>query len=86
MTAPARLYDPKQMARISKFYSDLYALIEEFEGGEIGEFPDDDHPLYIFAMDIVIRHKDGYTVGRIGLDDFPYFEITDENYGEKSAS
>ena len=38
------------------------------------------------TMEIVFRHMDDYTVARIGLDDFPYFEIPDERYGEKGAS
>lgn len=77
MNTPSRIYDPKQMAQIAEFYSDIKAAIDKLEP-EISATME--NPLYVFGMEIVIRHRDGYTIGRIGMDDFPYFELTDENY------
>lgn len=76
--APNRIYDAKQMAKISKLFGGIEALYKEFEP----PINNNNEPLYIFSTEIVIRHKDGFTVGRIGMDDFLFFELTDENYGE----
>lgn len=81
MTTPARVYNAKQLMKIAEFYQGLTDLFEQFEPPTNTE----DDPLYIFSAEIVIRHKDGYTLGRIGMDDFPFFEITDEAYGEKPS-
>lgn len=85
MITPSRLHDAKQMAAMSKFFEGVQALQKELEG-DVGGFPTDDRPLYLFNVDIVFRHKDDYTVGRIGMDDFLYFEIPEETYGEKPTS
>lgn len=82
MTSNSRIYDADIMAKIATFYSGLTALIDEFQGSEI---IDKNHPLYVFSMEIVLRHVDGYTIGRIGMEDFPFFEITEETYGESSS-
>lgn len=81
MSLPARIYDADILMKIAKFCRGLHDLQKELEG-EIGGFPTDKNPLYLFNVEIVIRHKDNYTVGRIGMDDFMFFEITDEDYGE----
>lgn len=83
MSTPSRIYDAKTMMMIAKFYEGLQALQKELEG-EIGGFPTDKNPLYLFNVEIVFRHRGDYTIGRIGMDDFMFFEITDENYGEAS--
>jgi hypothetical protein len=75
-----RIYDAKQMMKIAELLQGLSDLQEKFEPNVVGTAED---PLYIFSAEIVIRHYDGYTVGRIGMDDFLYFELTDETYGEK---
>lgn len=81
MTTPARFYDAKQMAKIAEFYAGVETLIKELEGTDE---PSAVGPLSVYSMDIVIRHRDGYTVGRIGFeDDYPFFELTDEHYGEE---
>lgn len=81
MTTERRFYDANQMAKIAELLKDIEAAYKRFEG----EY-NSDEPLYIFSTEIVIRHKDDYTVGRIGMDDFLFFEITDEDYGEKKTS
>lgn len=79
MTTPARFYDSEQMTMIANLFASLKDLFREFEG-EYGD--NDSHPLYIWSTEIVIRHKDDYTVGRLTYeDDQLIFEITDENYG-----
>lgn len=80
---PAKIYDAKQMAKISELFSDIEAAMKKFEGGEMGGLRSNENPLYIFTTEIVIRHQDDYTIGRIGMDDFLFFELTDEKYGEK---
>lgn len=85
MTAPSRFYDPDVMKRLADLYSAAAFLIENFESdyGKYDDPDEDDSPLFISDLDIVVRHKDGYTVGRITVEDgFPVFELTDENYGE----
>lgn len=84
MTTPARFYDSKQMLAIGEFFAGLQDLQKELEGDLAASSPD--KPLYVFGMEIVIRHSDDYTVGRFGMDDFLYFEMTDEHYGEKEKS
>lgn len=74
-----RIYEPALMAQIAELFSDVVAAYAKFEP----KVNSRDQPLYVFSTEIVIRHYDGYTIGRIGMDDFPFFEFTDENYGEK---
>lgn len=76
---PARFYDAKSLLKIAELFVELEALYKKFEPSVNSA----DEPLYIFSTEIVVRHKDDYTVGKIGMDDFLYFEITDETYGEK---
>jgi hypothetical protein len=83
MSNPSRIYDAKQMAKIAALFEGVQSLIKDFEGDSISPTLDD--PLYIFGLEIVIRHRDDYTIGRIGMDDFPFFELTDERYGEKGT-
>lgn len=84
MTVPARFHDPQGMVQIAEFFAGLKDLYARFEG-PYGD--NEDHPYYTFSTEIVIRHKDQYTIGRIGMeDDFLFFEITDENYGEPAGS
>lgn len=82
------IYDAKQLMRIAELFNDLTEAFSKFEPGFTdGGIPSwDDDPLYIFGVEIVIRHKDDYTIGRIAMDDFLFFEFTDENYGEKSVT
>lgn len=77
--ASRRIYDPKQLTTIANLFQSLSDLYKTFEP-EINTL---DEPLYIFSTEIIIRHKDDYTVGRIGMDDYLFFEFTDEKYGEK---
>ncbi len=76
-----KFHDPQTMTQIAELFSGLKDLDEKFEG----EFGDNDSmPLYILSTEIVIAHKDGYTIGRIGMEDgYLFFELTDEYYGEK---
>ncbi len=79
MSTPARFYDSEQMTMIAELFSGLKDLFRKFEG-EYGD--NDSHPCYVWSTEIVIRHKDDYTVGRFAYeDDQLIFEITDENYG-----
>lgn len=78
---PACIYDPKVMRQIADFFQGFVDLQKTLEPDITS---DDEHPLYLFNAEIVIRHRNGYTIGRIGMDDFPFFEITDETYGEIS--
>lgn len=80
MTTPARFYDAKQMAQIAKFFAGLEDLIKTLEPDAVFTA---ENPLYVYGLEIVIRHRDDYTIGRIGMEDFLFFEITDETYGEK---
>jgi hypothetical protein len=79
------IYDAKQFTKIAKLFSDLTEVFKEFEPGftDGGFSSTDDNPLYIFGVEIVIRHRDDYTIGRIAMDDYLFFEFTDETYGEK---
>lgn len=81
MTAPPRIYDPKILAQVSELFTEISKVFKEFEPDEVSA----NYPLYIYGTEIVIRHKDDYTIGRIGMDDFLYFELTDENYGDPKA-
>lgn len=85
MTVPTKIYDAKMLAKIADFYSKFTALVEEFEG-DAGAPLSEDNPLYIWSGEIVFRHRDDYTIGRFGLDDFWFFEITDEDYGDPKAA
>lgn len=82
MSAP-RIYDPKTLTAIAGLFSDIEAAFKKFEGDTVQ--PTGEFPLYVFSAEIVIRHRDDWTVGRIGIDDFLFFEITDETYGEKEV-
>lgn len=73
----SRIYDPNLVGKIAVFYKGLKSLIDEFEG-QVG---DQDEP-YIYSLEIIFQHPDNWTIGRIGMDDFPFFEITDEDYGK----
>lgn len=81
---PTRFYEPDQMVKVADFFAKFKALVEEFEGGTYAA-PNDEHPLYVFGGEIIIRHKDGWTLGRLAVDDFWYFENTEETYGEKTS-
>lgn len=84
MSAP-RFYDAATMEKIAEFFRGLEALQKKFEG-DVGGQATAENPLYIYTMEIVIRHRDDWTVGKFSIDDFLYFEITDETYGEKAKS
>lgn len=77
MTA-TRFYDAKQMAKVAAFLEDLQTLITAFEGDEVVATAE--NPLYVYGLEIVIRHHDDYTIGRIAMDDFLYYEGTEEDY------
>ena len=74
---PVRIYDPRVLSKIAEFYQEFTDLCEK-HFPEFGE----DLPVYIFGGELVLRHQDQFTIGRISWDDFPFFEITDETYGE----
>lgn len=79
MSIPARIYETKTLTKVAELFQGIEDLYREFEPGvDLTK----ENPLYIWSTEIVIRHKDGWTVGRIGMDDFLFFEITDENYGD----
>ena len=76
-----RFYEPERLVEIAEFYKGLKDLVEKFEGPPFGD--NEGHALYVFSMEVVIRHKDDYTVGRIYQeDDNLVYETTDERYGE----
>lgn len=80
MSTTARIYDPKILSDIAAFYKDLLDLIEK-------HFPEmSETDVYVYSMEIVLQHKHDWTLGRIGIDDFLFFEITDDDYGKKGAS
>jgi hypothetical protein len=82
-TTPTKIYDADTMLRIADLYKGLEDLFTKFEGGSLGTVASVVNPLYVFDANIVIRHKDNYTVGRIFIeDDNVVFELTDEDYGE----
>lgn len=79
MSAP-RIYNAdiltNILTKIAGFYKGLTDLIEE-------HFPEmEDTDAYVYSMEIVLQHRDDWTIGRIGLDDFLFFELTDEDYGK----
>mgnify|MGYP001615215880 FL=1 len=82
MTVPARIYEAKVLEQVSALFTGISEVFKDFEEDLV---PSREKPLYVWATEIVIRHKDGYTIGRIGMDDFLFFEITDENYGDPNA-
>ncbi len=64
-----RIYDAEVLTKISDLFVAVKDMVFEFEGD------DDTEPLSIYILDITVRHKDGYTVARIGIDDFVYLEV-----------
>ena len=76
-----RIYSADSLEKISKFYKGLQELQKELEG-DVGGFPTEKNPIYIYSTEIVLRHRDDYTIGRIGMDDYMFFEFTEETYGE----
>ena len=76
----SRIYDAKILEQVSKLYSGISEVFKEFEEDLV---PSREKPLYVWATEIVIRHKDGYTIGRIGMDDFLFFEITEKQFASR---
>jgi len=70
----SRIYDTKQLTKITDFFEDFMAIFKPLDPENSDNWDD---PLYIESVEIVIRHRDDYTVARIGMDDFPYVEFTD---------
>jgi hypothetical protein len=77
-----RFYDPKQMAQIAAFYKGLEELVKGLEPEFTATL---DNPLFIYSLEIIIQHRDDYTVGRFGMEDFLFFELTDEGYGKSQS-
>ena len=75
----ARIYDANMLTKIASLYQDISTAVKNFEGDD-RLAPTKEDPLYIYGGEIVIRHQDGWTIGRIGWDDFLFFEFTDEEY------
>lgn len=72
----SRISDSKMLLEVAYLFDNIANAYSSFER-------DVDTSLYIGHTEITIEHKDGFTIGRITMEnDFPVLEFTAEHYGE----